>query len=147
MELTGQIPDFIGDWTKLTTLRILGTGLSGPIPASFSNLTSLTELYVLHCCHNHYRFTVALPFLFSTYSYTICRRLGDISNGNSSLEFIKDMKSLSILVLRNNNLTGTIPSNIGEYSSLRQLYVYMSICFFKCSSSFFRGFLFVKRVR
>jgi serine/threonine protein kinase len=121
MELTGQIPDFIGDWTKLTTLRILGTGLSGPIPASFSNLTSLTELYVLHCCHNHYRFTVALPFLFSTYSYTICRRLGDISNGNSSLEFIKDMKSLSILVLRNNNLTGTIPSNIGEYSSLRQL--------------------------
>jgi len=84
-------------WYVFYCRRILGTGLSGPIPASFSNLTSLTELYVLHCCHNHYRFTVALPFLFSTYSYTICRRLGDISNGNSSLEFIKDMKSLSIL--------------------------------------------------
>ncbi|KFK35535.1 hypothetical protein AALP_AA4G003200 [Arabis alpina] len=90
--LTGRIPDFIGKWTKLTTLRIVGTGLSGPIPSSFSNLTSLVEL-----------------------------RLGDISNGNSSLEFVKGMKSLSTLVLRNSNLTGTLPSEIGGFSSLQQL--------------------------
>ncbi|XP_018452216.1 probable LRR receptor-like serine/threonine-protein kinase At1g56130 [Raphanus sativus] len=93
LEVTGRIPDFIGNWTKLVSLRILGTGLSGPIPSSFSNLASLTEL-----------------------------RLGDISSGrSSSLEFIKDMKSLSILELRNINLEGTIPSNIGEYSSLLQV--------------------------
>ncbi|KAL1221495.1 putative LRR receptor-like serine/threonine-protein kinase [Cardamine amara subsp. amara] len=66
-------------------------------------------------------FTVSLAFPFSTYSYSKYRRLGDISNGSSSLEFIKDMKSLSTLVLRNSNLTGTIPSNIGEYSSLQQV--------------------------
>ncbi|KAM1688340.1 hypothetical protein FF1_035914 [Malus domestica] len=31
------------------------------------------------------------------------------------------MKSLSILVLRNNNISDSIPSNIGEYQSLSQL--------------------------
>ncbi|WZZ72970.1 hypothetical protein YC2023_084340 [Brassica napus] len=93
LDVTGRIPDFIGSWTKLLTMRIHGTGWSGPIPSSFSNLTSLKEL-----------------------------RLGDISNGSSSsLDFIKDMKSLRILVLRNNNLTGTIPSDIGEFSNLEQV--------------------------
>ncbi|XP_023645934.1 probable LRR receptor-like serine/threonine-protein kinase At1g56140 isoform X2 [Capsella rubella] len=90
--ITGPIPEFIGKWTKLTTLKIHGTGLRGPIPSSFSNLTSLTEL-----------------------------SLGDISNGSSSLDFLKDMKYLKILVCRNSNLTGTIPSNIGTHSSLQQI--------------------------
>ncbi|KAF2595762.1 hypothetical protein F2Q68_00010555 [Brassica cretica] len=71
--------------------KILGTSLTGPIPSSFSNLISLRELSI-----------------------------GDIPNGGS-LKFIKDMKSLSILVLRNSNLTGKIPSNIAEYTSLQQV--------------------------
>nr|VDC60024.1 unnamed protein product [Brassica rapa] len=70
LDVTGQIPEFIGNWTKLAILKIQGTAWRGPIPSSFSNLTSLTELYV---------------------------------------------------VLRNNNLTGTIPSNFGEYSNLQEL--------------------------
>ncbi|CDY43603.1 BnaC09g17420D [Brassica napus] len=69
LDVTGQIPELIGNWTKLTILKIQGTGWRGPIPSSFSNLTSLTE---------------------------------------------------SVL-LRNNNLTGTIPSNFGEYSNLLEL--------------------------
>ncbi|KAF3968643.1 hypothetical protein CMV_007489, partial [Castanea mollissima] len=91
-ELTGRIPDFIGNWSKLTTLRFEGNSLEGPIPSTFSNLTSLTEL-----------------------------RISDLSNGSSSLAFIQNMKSLSILVLRNNNISDSIPSNIGEYQKLSQL--------------------------
>nr|VDD24889.1 unnamed protein product [Brassica oleracea] len=91
LDATGRIPEFIGKWTKLTILKILGTSLTGPIPSSFSNLISLRELSI-----------------------------GDIPNGGS-LKFVKDMKSLSILVLRNSNLTGTIPSNIAEYTSLQQV--------------------------
>lgn len=92
-ELTGNIPDFIGNWSKLTVLRLQGNSFEGSIPSSFSNLTSLTDL-----------------------------RISDISNGSSSsLEFIKDMKSLSTLIIRNNNISDAIPSNIGEYGSLTQL--------------------------
>ncbi|KAL3364899.1 hypothetical protein AABB24_013590 [Solanum stoloniferum] len=90
---TGRIPDFIGNnWTKLTVLRFEGNAFEGPIPASFSNLTTLTDL-----------------------------RISDLSNGSSSLDFLRNMKSLSKLVLRNNNISGSIPSNIGEYQSLSLL--------------------------
>ncbi|XVE63204.1 hypothetical protein DITRI_Ditri07aG0000800 [Diplodiscus trichospermus] len=90
-ELNGRIPDFIGNWSKLTVLKFQGNSFEGPIPSTFANLTSLTEL-----------------------------RISGLSNG-SSLAFIKDMKSLSILDLRNNNISDTIPSSIGEYQSLTQL--------------------------
>ncbi|GLT70791.1 hypothetical protein SLA2020_428510 [Shorea laevis] len=91
-KLTGRIPDFIGNWSKLLVLRLQGNSFQSPIPSTFSNLTSLTEL-----------------------------RISDLSNGSSSLAFIKDMKSLSILVLRNNKISDSIPSNIGEYQKLTQL--------------------------
>ncbi|KAK2968129.1 hypothetical protein RJ640_001151 [Escallonia rubra] len=84
-ELTGKIPDFIGNWSLLTNLRFQGNSFTGPIPPSFSSLTSLTEL-----------------------------RISDLSDGNTSLEFLKDMKSLNILDLRNNNMSGSIPANFGE---------------------------------
>ncbi|KAF3961180.1 hypothetical protein CMV_014175 [Castanea mollissima] len=45
-------------------------------------------------------------------------RLSGLSNGSSSLAFIKDMKSLSFLRLRNNCISDSIPSNIGEYQQL-----------------------------
>ncbi|KAH0898879.1 hypothetical protein HID58_048447, partial [Brassica napus] len=89
--LRGEIPLSFANLVLLEDVKILGTSLTGPIPSSFSNLISLRELSI-----------------------------GDIPNGGS-LKFIKDMKSLSILVLRNSNLTGTIPSNIAEYTSLQQV--------------------------
>ncbi|KAM5577997.1 hypothetical protein ABKV19_008357 [Rosa sericea] len=96
-ELSGRIPDFVGYWSKLTSLVFQGNSFEGPIPATLSNLTSLMEL-----------------------------RISDIistASGNSSLGFIKDMKSrsLKVLVLRNNNISDSIPSNIGELQSLYHL--------------------------
>ncbi|XP_058070908.1 uncharacterized protein LOC131219940 [Magnolia sinica] len=90
-QLTGRIPDFIGSW-NLTKLSMQGNAFEGPIPSSFSNLISLTDL-----------------------------RLSDVSNGSSSLSFIENMTSLNNLVLRNNMLSGTIPSTIGKYQLLMQM--------------------------
>ncbi|TXG71291.1 hypothetical protein EZV62_006226 [Acer yangbiense] len=90
-ELTGRIPDFIGNWSKLISLRFQGNSFDGPIPSSFSNL-NLTDL-----------------------------RISGLSNGSSSLAFMKNMKSLSFLELRNNNISDSIPSNIGEFQSLKHL--------------------------
>ncbi|XP_040370086.1 probable LRR receptor-like serine/threonine-protein kinase At1g56130 isoform X3 [Rosa chinensis] len=94
VELSGRIPDFIGNFSKLTSLRFQGNSFEGPIPFAFSNLTSIKELHI-----------------------------SDLSNanGSSSLAFIENMKALSILVLRNNNISDSIPSDFGLYQSLSQL--------------------------
>ncbi|KAK3217855.1 hypothetical protein Dsin_011825 [Dipteronia sinensis] len=89
--LTGRIPDFIGNWSKLTSLRFQGNSFDGPIPSSFSKL-NLTDL-----------------------------RISGLSNGSSTLAFMKNMTSLSFLELRNNNISDSIPSNIGEFQSLQHL--------------------------
>ncbi|XP_038970403.1 probable LRR receptor-like serine/threonine-protein kinase At1g56140 [Phoenix dactylifera] len=84
---TGKIPDF--SETNLTTLRMQGNSFEGPIPSSFSSLTSLTDL-----------------------------RLGDISNGSSTLAFISNLTSLTNLVLRNSRISDSIPSDFSRYTSL-----------------------------
>ncbi|KAF7139979.1 hypothetical protein RHSIM_Rhsim06G0241100 [Rhododendron simsii] len=95
IELNGSIPEFIGNWSQLIDLRFQGNSFEGPIPPSFSNLTKLTSLMI-----------------------------SDLSNGSStSLEFLKDMTSLKTLILRNNNISGSIPSNIGDYQSLSLLFL------------------------
>ncbi|KAK8485609.1 hypothetical protein V6N12_024909 [Hibiscus sabdariffa] len=90
---TGKIPDFVGNkWTKLTSLRFQGNSFEGPIPSSFANLTSLNSL-----------------------------RIGDIYNGSSSLDFVRNLKNLTDLVLRNVLLTGFLPYYITELQSLQKL--------------------------
>ncbi|OMO70499.1 hypothetical protein CCACVL1_18872 [Corchorus capsularis] len=91
---TGKIPDFIGNnWTKLMSLRFEGNSFEGLIPSSFANLTSLTSL-----------------------------RIGGIYDGSSSsLDFIRNLKNLTDLVLRNVLLTGVFPSHITELQSLQKL--------------------------
>ncbi|XP_041990084.1 probable LRR receptor-like serine/threonine-protein kinase At1g56140 [Salvia splendens] len=88
---TGPIPDFIGSWSSLAQLRFQGNSFVGPIPASFSNLSLLNDL-----------------------------RISDVSNanGSSSLNFLRNMTSLSTLVLRNNNISGSIPSFLEGFGSL-----------------------------
>nr|GME13453.1 probable LRR receptor-like serine/threonine-protein kinase At1g56140 [Ipomoea batatas] len=80
---TGKLPEFIGSLTDLTVLRLEGTLLEGPIPNSYGALTKLDDL-----------------------------RIGDLSNGDSSLNFIENLTSLSILYLGSNNLSGELPANI-----------------------------------
>ncbi|KAF8408680.1 hypothetical protein HHK36_004743 [Tetracentron sinense] len=91
---TGKIPDFISNWTKLMTLRLQGNSFEGPIPSSFSRLTSMTDM-----------------------------RISELSNVSSSLDFIKDMKYLShlVLTLRNSMISGSIPSYFGEFQNLERL--------------------------
>ncbi|GMI93624.1 hypothetical protein like AT1G56130 [Hibiscus trionum] len=90
---TGKIPDFVGNnWTKLTSLRFEGNSFDGPIPSSLANLTSLTTL-----------------------------RIGEIYNGSSSLDFVRNLKNLTDLVLRNVMLTGILPAYITELQSLQKL--------------------------
>ncbi|BFG18753.1 hypothetical protein CerSpe_050270 [Prunus speciosa] len=89
---SGKIPAFIGNWTKLTALRFQGNSFEGPIPASFSQLTSLNSL-----------------------------RISDIYYVSSSLDFIRNLKNLTDLVLRNTLINGSIPTYFGQYQDLQIL--------------------------
>ncbi|XP_017978565.1 PREDICTED: probable LRR receptor-like serine/threonine-protein kinase At1g56130 [Theobroma cacao] len=90
---TGKIPDFIGNnWTTLQSLRLEGNSFEGPIPSNIGNLTSLTIL-----------------------------RISGIYNGSSSLDFVRKLKNIADLVLRNVLLTGSIPTDIAEFQALQKL--------------------------
>ncbi|XP_047977509.1 probable LRR receptor-like serine/threonine-protein kinase At1g56130 [Salvia hispanica] len=117
---TGKLPEFLSTFTELKDLRVEGTNLEGPIPNSFSALTKLENL-----------------------------RIGDLNVGesDSSLDFLENLTSLSILSLRNcqirgsipqllstfpnltfldlsfNKLTGQIPASFKDFSSLKYLYL------------------------
>uniref|UniRef100_A0A0D3G0C6 non-specific serine/threonine protein kinase n=1 Tax=Oryza barthii TaxID=65489 RepID=A0A0D3G0C6_9ORYZ len=90
---TGQIPDYIGSW-NLTDLRFQGNSFQGPIPAALSNLVQLSSL-----------------------------QIGDIENGSSSsLAFISNMTSLSILILRNCRISDDLASlDFSKFASLSLL--------------------------
>ncbi|KAF5936222.1 hypothetical protein HYC85_027351 [Camellia sinensis] len=80
---TGKIPEFLGTFTDFIDLRLEGTMLEGPIPTSLGALTKLDDL-----------------------------RIGDLGMEDSSLDFVENMTSLSILYLGSNNLSGEVPPNI-----------------------------------
>ncbi|WP_440121419.1 leucine-rich repeat domain-containing protein [Tenacibaculum sp. Ill] len=78
--LTGLLPTSIGNLTNLQGLTIVGTAIEGGIPASFSNLTSLTTLNL-----SRNKLTEQVPSFINTFS------------------------ALSFLSLRENNFSGLIP--------------------------------------
>ncbi|CAA6669871.1 unnamed protein product [Spirodela intermedia] len=89
---TGKIPDFIGTYTNLEDLRFQGNSFQGPIPSSLSNLNKLKSL-----------------------------RIGDIVNGSSTLDFLRNMTSLTTLIIRNARISDTMPSNFSQYTGLLSL--------------------------
>ncbi|CAO2187401.1 unnamed protein product [Urochloa humidicola] len=118
-DFTGKIPDYLGSLTKLEDLWFQGNSFQGPIPASLSNLTKLTSL-----------------------------RIGDLVTGSSSLDFIRNLTSLNVLILRNcrisdnlatvnfsklagltlldlsfNNISGQIPESILNLQNLGFLFL------------------------
>ncbi|CAN6545893.1 unnamed protein product [Malus baccata var. baccata] len=139
---TGPLPAFIGNMSALTLLSIGGNSFSGPIPKELGNLKELTYFYLDSCGlggeipstfakltnmrilqFQGNSFEGPIPTSFSQLTSLKSLRIVDIYNGSSSLDFIKNMKNLTDLKLRNVLITGTIPSDIGEYQSLQKLFL------------------------
>ncbi|XP_042481180.1 receptor protein kinase TMK1-like [Macadamia integrifolia] len=91
--LVGSIPDFLGSMSSLTALKLSYNTLSGGIPATFSQ-SLLQVLWVND-------------------------QKGSKLSG--PIDVIASMTSLTLLWLHGNSFTGTIPTNIGDLSSLKEL--------------------------
>ncbi|KAL8140523.1 hypothetical protein V2J09_006544 [Rumex salicifolius] len=81
---SGPIPDYFGSWRKLTQLEMQSSGFMGPIPNSISNLTSLTSL-----------------------------KISDLKGHAFGFPPLSSMPNLEHLMLRNCNITGSIPNYLG----------------------------------
>ncbi|XP_010272742.1 PREDICTED: probable leucine-rich repeat receptor-like serine/threonine-protein kinase At3g14840 isoform X2 [Nelumbo nucifera] len=88
--LSGPIPDFIQNWTHLDKMVMQASGLEGPIPSVISVLQNLTDL-----------------------------RISDIHGNQSTFPDLGKMKGMRTLILRNCNISDTIPSNIWNLDKLK----------------------------
>ncbi|CAN6477165.1 unnamed protein product [Victoria cruziana] len=137
-QLSGQLPDEIGSWcSSLRAFDLSDNAISGKIPSSFGNLSSLVSLdlsgneltgsiplelghlknleYLLLARNN---LTGKIPTDFA--QLPLLKVLALDSNGLSG-EIpwrITKLKNLTVLLLDKNNLSGQIPSDFAEAASL-----------------------------
>ncbi|KAE9611320.1 putative leucine-rich repeat-containing, plant-type, leucine-rich repeat domain, L [Lupinus albus] len=125
----GPIPIFIGSMRSLTYLSLSHANFGGRIPSTLGNLTNLTHLDLSHnyvINSNNINWVSGLQSLQHLDLSGV--DLGDVHNllqnklsGRIPSWISNTFPSLHILRLRQNNLRGSIPSQICQLSSLKIL--------------------------
>ncbi len=92
--LSGTLPASLGNLTSLFALLLFNNQLSGSIPGQLGSLTSLTQLQLFN----------------NQLSGSIPAQLGNLT-------------SLQFLILSSNHLSGSIPAQLGNLTSLQYLYL------------------------
>ncbi|GJZ64569.1 probable LRR receptor-like serine/threonine-protein kinase [Tanacetum coccineum] len=111
---SGSLPSELGNLRRLEQIYINSAGLSGEIPPSFVNLSSMVTIWAYDN-----NFTGRIPDFIGNWTELQSLRITGLHNG--TLDFITNLKSLTVLFLRKNRIAGSIPSDIGEYQNLTQL--------------------------
>jgi Leucine-rich repeat (LRR) protein len=138
--LTGTLPDEIGDFTNLKVLDLNTNQISGTIPVSIGNLTQLTTLsfkdnQLIGNIPVEIGYLINLEFLYlfeNQLEDSIPAAIGNLVNlqylllSNNQLtgpipKEICNLTNLYKLSLSYNQLTDSIPVNIGELTELRTL--------------------------
>ncbi|KAL3737440.1 hypothetical protein ACJRO7_026239 [Eucalyptus globulus] len=114
--LSGELPPQLGQLTELLSLSFSTNNFNGSLPSELGNLSKLQQLFL-----QGNSFNGSISSTFSNFTALQDLRISDVSNVSSSLEFIRNMTNLSILILRNNNISDSLPSDISGYQSLSQL--------------------------
>ena len=116
--LTGSIPTQIIDLNWLRVLIIQVNSLTGPIPAEISKLTRL-EIFLAR----KNGLTGTLPTSFSPVTVEIDLGTNRLK-GPIPESWWTTMPALIRLLLRENSLTGSLPSTLDRLSNLRELLIY-----------------------
>ena len=121
--LTGNIPPELNRLSRLEKLLLHNNRLTGQIP----NLSGLRNLEMMWFSGRDMNLTGGVPTWLNSMSGLESlslwgNNLGD--NGTRSIPNLTGMTSLSLLKLQSNNLTGGIPTWLGQMQSLRGLYIH-----------------------
>ncbi|KAM3693419.1 hypothetical protein ACJW31_08G165400 [Castanea mollissima] len=117
--LQGTISSAIGNLTSaIIELSFETNSISGPIPVSLRNLSSLTDLDF-----SHNQFNETLPEIFGQ-----LKNLVSLSFWNNSISgpipvSLGNLSSLTILDLSYNQFSGTLPQNFGQLSKIKTLFI------------------------
>lgn len=117
--LTGTIPDAIGDLAYLETLIMSNNNISGDFPSCIAGLIKLKQLSLYSNS-----LTGTLP---STIGNLVLMERMHLSNNKLSgmiPESISNMEVLEVLTLDNNQFTGDFPEGVAYISCLKYFYVY-----------------------
>ncbi|KAK6123979.1 hypothetical protein DH2020_042324 [Rehmannia glutinosa] len=141
--LSGEIPQSIGECSRLQTLLLQFNQFTGPVPKQIGNLSMLVDLYLgdnnfkgeipgeIGELHNLEYLTldeVGLRGPISSFIYNISTLqwlyLGQNNlTGDLPMEICLYLPAIQGLYLGQNQMTGSIPKQLGNCSSLVELYL------------------------
>eukprot|EP00897_Mesotaenium_endlicherianum_P010867 jgi/Mesen1/9809/ME000007S09873 len=115
-DLGGPLPDTLGQMLQLQVMTLSNNALGGSLPASFSQLSNLTELTARNCSLSQSVPTLGgMPNLMKL----------DLSHNNLTGDFPPAigtvLKSLQLIDLENNFLTGYLLSSLATLENLQTL--------------------------
>ena len=137
LELSGTIPNFIGEMVSLTTLALSNTKMASTIPSNFANLrnlrvlgmdgmglkgsmNSLSRLEKLEALYLEDNFITSLPENLNWPSMIELDLSNNILNGSFN-NYLLEIPNLIVLDLNSNYLTGAFPTRYLENNALQYL--------------------------
>lgn len=115
--LTGTLPENLGNLTGCEELVLSDNQISGVIPAGINNMEALERLEL-----QNNLLTSPMPNLPSLNNLTVFSIAANSFEGEIPSEF-GNIPNLISLTLDHNNFTGTIPSSFTHLDQLRELYI------------------------
>ena len=112
-QLSGVIPATLGNLTKLTYLELYGNPFTGTLPLEIGNLTKLTFFRVSHA-----RLEGGIPDSYSNLTglHTFCVQMCGLDGAFP--EWIMNCRNLHNLNLSGNAFNGSLPAGLGNLTTL-----------------------------
>ncbi|CAN4091993.1 unnamed protein product [Withania somnifera] len=118
-QITGSLPISIFNISSLQTLSLARNNLIGFLPREIGNLTKMQHLEL-----NENRFTGEIPKVIRNLMELEILNLRD-NTFSGPLDMIFNISGLRVIDLSSNNLSGTLPPNIGSIlPNIEELYLY-----------------------
>lgn len=119
--LTGSLPDSLGNLNYLQVLDLSNNALTGAIPASITNLKELRDLNLSGDDNPNEGLTGSIPSAIGDMTLLKVIELQDNNLTGMIPDSIGNLSSLTHLLLQNNHLSGNIPPTIGNATHLEYL--------------------------